>query len=243
MNEQISALLQKKWVATTGIGVLAFSGGVGVGYILGAKLWKRVAVEAMDIIEEGSEVLNNIIDDTLGPDNGTVIELPVNKEDVNIPGDGLVVSADDFVENEPEDEPVLTQNNVFAGNDDEWDMAVESYNRLDQNIYVIHRDEFWDNESEYHQQTLVYYAGDDILVDDTDSPIYSYPKIVGELKFGHGSGDANLVFIENTDMKSQYEVIRDSGHYSVEVLGLDDSGEYDNVGELKHSLRKFKLDE
>lgn len=85
--------------------------------------------------------------------------------------------------------------------------------------YIIHRDEFFNEESGYSQSTLTYYAGDEILVDEQEVPIYNHKAIVGELRFGHGSSDSNVVYIRNDRLKGEYEVIKDDGSYEIEVLG------------------------
>lgn len=227
MNAQINALLQKKWFIPTGIGILSFSGGLGVGYILGSKLFGKMVVETMNMIEEGGEVIDMFVDDILGPDDITVVEIPT--DNVNVPGEGLVIDAEDVV-NE-------TRHNVFAENNDDWDMDEEQLSRVNKTIFIINKDEYWENVDDFKQETLTYYSGDDILVDMEDVPIYNYSSVIGNLDFGHGSGDKNVLFVQNNNTKAQYEIIRDNGSYSVEVLGMD------NYDELKHSIRKFRMDD
>jgi hypothetical protein len=58
-------------------------------------------------------------------------------------------------------------------------------------------------------------------VDEDEKPIYNHEQQTGQLKFGHGSGDPNVVYIRNDKRQSEYEVVHDPGLYSVEVLGLE----------------------
>jgi hypothetical protein len=97
--------------------------------------------------------------------------------------------------------------------------------------YVMSRDEFNENEGNLIQDTLTYYAGDDTLVDTRDQVIDNTEYTVGDdnlLRFGHGSGDENVVYIRNERTGTDFEVIRDPNSYSVTVLGL-------KTPELRHS--------
>ena len=131
------------------------------------------------------------------------------------------------------------RSNVFEQTVDGWNYADEIVTRSPDRPYVIHRDEFWNEEKGYDQSTLNYYAGDDIMTDSDDTPIYNYQNTVGELLFGLGSGENNVFFVRNEKLKSEYEIIRDMDSFSSVVLGMDLDGRSD----LKHSTRKFRLDE
>lgn len=131
------------------------------------------------------------------------------------------------------------RSNVFEQTVDGWNYADEVATRSPDRPYVIHRDEFWNEEKGYDQSTLNYYAGDDIMTDSDDTPIYNYQNTVGELLFGLGSGENNVFFVRNEKLKSEYEIIRDMDSFSSVVLGMDLDGRSD----LKHSTRKFRLDE
>lgn len=133
-----------------------------------------------------------------------------------------------------EDVQEVVTHSIFAGNDDEWNYAVEIRKRNTKEPCVIHKDEFFTDEKGYAQSTLTYYSGDDILVDEDDTPIYNHADVTGPLLFGHGSGDSNVVYIRNDKRKAEYEILRDPGLYSVEVLGLSIE-KNDRVKELKHS--------
>lgn len=108
----------------------------------------------------------------------------------------------------------------------DWDWDSEKKYRLEHpDIYVLHRDEFYDDEMSYSQTTLSYYNEDDIMVSEDDSPIPGYSKITGPLKFGKGSGDENVFHVRNTELHAEYEIINIDGSYMREVLGLDPSEE------------------
>lgn len=150
---------------------------------------------------------------------------------------------DDFESYEEDDSVVIHMSeykpdpeisNVFEEYKTGWDWDIETMQREDNNIYVIHYDEFVNNESNYTQETLTYYSGDDILTDQMNTPIYDYQKMTGELRFGHGSKDENVVFIRNDEIHMEWEILREEGKYQIEVLGYDIEQEYED-SDLKHS--------
>ncbi len=121
----------------------------------------------------------------------------------------------------------------------DWDYELEKENRTMDKPYILHQDEYFSKETEYSQSTLTYYSGDDILVDEQEVPIYNYKAVVGELNFGHGSDDPNVVYVRNDKLSGEYEVIKDSGLYEIEVLG----NEYESILEkhdLKPNIMKFR---
>jgi hypothetical protein len=136
-----------------------------------------------------------------------------------------------------EEETAPLRVNVFTIDDGSWDYEAELSTRNDVEPYVIHIDEFKDDEMGFHQETVTYYSGDQMMGDSRDKPIYGYHKIMGELKFGHGSGDKNVVYIRNEKMRMEWEVLLHTGKYAHEVEGF--SVERDDE-ELKHSVPKMR---
>lgn len=141
----------------------------------------------------------------------------------------------------PREKPNIV--NVFDNaNGDDWDYEAEKSTRTEDQPYIIHVDEFMADEMGWgSQSTLTWYAGDDILTDSHDTPIYNPASVVGELRFGHGSQDPNTVYVRNEKLQSEYEILRDEGLYEEVVL----DGAYEeklNASDLKHwnSPRKFR---
>jgi hypothetical protein len=128
--------------------------------------------------------------------------------------------------------------NVFKTepDEDEWDYDLELANRTPHAPYIIHSDEFHSGESGLRQTTLTYYAGDDTLCDEADVVIYNASEVAGELKFGYGSKDANVVYVRNEKLGGEYEIVRDEGHYAIEVLGQS----FEDVEEphIQHKMRQ-----
>lgn len=130
-------------------------------------------------------------------------------------------------------------NNNFDGFEDDWDYAIEVPNRSETRPYIITRDEWDANELDFGRDTLTYYAGDNILCDDHDVPVYNYEKIVGNLLFGHGSEDPSIVYCRNHVMEQEWEILLEEGFYQTEVLGAEVEGKITQKS-LRHSIHKFR---
>lgn len=141
------------------------------------------------------------------------------------------------VEIDPESETVVTGEavvrNIFGDPTEDLDDE-EIANRPDDAPYIITNEEYFVNEDNHEQTSVTYFEGDDVLSDGRDQPISDVDGIIGEnnLKFGHGSQDKNIVYIRNGLLEMDFEVIRSTGKFTTEVLGLDDPDE------LKHSDRR-----
>lgn len=130
---------------------------------------------------------------------------------------------------------------VFASDDADsyfdWDEELEK--RKTAKIYVITKDEFFANETDYSQDTLTYFEGDDVLVDAHESIIKDVAGTVdfeNLYRFGHGSDDPNVVYIRNVNRDLEIEVLRSEGKYSEEVLGFI---QHDD----RPRMRKFRSDD
>lgn len=116
--------------------------------------------------------------------------------------------------------------NVFTQSEEDFNYEEELKHRGMEEPYVITRQEFDAGEQEYSQSELTYYDGDDVLSDDRGSPIQDTDNVVGDnnlLKFGHGSGNPNIVYIRNEKLEIDIEVSKHDGLYTEQVLGLQHS--------------------
>lgn len=137
----------------------------------------------------------------------------------------------------PAQDGVVVQNVFVEASEDPevptdgWSYEEELKNRDPKVPYVIHQDEFGEDLDGYEPYVLTYFEGDDVLCRDDDTIITEVDAVVGLgnlSKFGHGSGDPNIVYIRNEEMKVQLEVVHSDGKYAKEVAGFDDT-------ELQHS--------
>lgn len=120
----------------------------------------------------------------------------------------------------------LERVDIWANRDADWDwnseLALREKLKDLGEPYVVHVDEFVDEALEdYDVFCWTYFAGDHQMVDETDNLVMAFEDHVGEgkLRFGHGSGDPNVVYIRNDELKCEYEILRDRGFYEIEVLG------------------------
>lgn len=113
---------------------------------------------------------------------------------------------------------------------DHWDQEAEEASRTEGVPYVISVDEFGEKETEsgYQSVSLTYYAEDDVLADENEKPIEDQDKIIGTAnlgKFGHGSGDPNVVHVRNDELSLEIEISRSHLSYTESVHGIQHSDE------------------
>lgn len=117
--------------------------------------------------------------------------------------------------------------NVVAKDDPrDWDYNAEIADReLHPEIpYTISFEEFNENAPGHEQVTMTYYAMDDTLADSQDKPVDNTDYVVGDdnlNRFGHGSGDPNVVYVRNEKIDMDFEIVRSNGSYQKEVIGSD----------------------
>lgn len=183
-------------------------------------------------------------------DLAIVKDLPVESSQAHHPSnhtaDPRNVVVEDSDLDEPDTEPDEGVVHIFAQTnaDPEWNYEVECQRRTPDAPYVLHRDEFFADEMGYqeltHPETLTFYKGDQILVDQGDRPIYDIQGQVGDLKFGHGSGDPSIFYVRNEALEAEYEIVEDDGYYQEAVLGEEIERDMERE-DLRHSRRPGKF--
>lgn len=247
---------RKEWTTPALVGVGSFAAGVGVG-VLGYR--RKINRD----IELGFQALQEIKHEVVqeAPFEGvTIIEdiptgdLRLEEQDTSAPQQSQLIqqfteAIRPEVDAEEKEQPLLALpepesfepviSNVFTI---PWDETDEE-DRTEDAPYILHQDEFFQNEKGYRQTSLTWFDGDKILVDEHDVPIYAPEKIVGNLRFGRGTNDKDMVYIRNDRLDAEYEITRHPGHYTIEVMGLNEE-EAAEQNELKHSQRihRFRMD-
>lgn len=108
------------------------------------------------------------------------------------------------------------------------DVAVLIRNRTEEAPYVISDEEFNNNELEYRQATLTYYADmgvmdpqpvlcderDDVVEIDTTIGLDNIPR------FGVMSNDPRVLHVRNDVLSMEFEIVLHDGSYAKEVAGL-----------------------
>lgn len=123
-----------------------------------------------------------------------------------------------------------------------WDEHAERRRRSSDRPYVIHRDERHEMEG-YSEVSLTYYAKDDVLCDETDEIMDPARRddAVGEAnldRFGHGSGEPEIVYIRNDNLEIMYEIVRSPNSYAEEVHGFQhESWARDNLEKMRSRER------
>jgi len=94
--------------------------------------------------------------------------------------------------------------------------------------YVIPIGDFMSDVEEdyedYDKLTITYYSGDQVLTDDADKVIPEIDKTIGLLnlkKFGKDSDNADIVYVRNEKLKTDFEIARVDGSYTSIVLGFE----------------------
>lgn len=114
-----------------------------------------------------------------------------------------------------------SEKDKFSG----WNFPSEMAKRSPDHPYIIHQDEYSENESEYSQQSLTYYHGDDMLVDEHNMVVPNRDQLIGLssiTRFGHGTDDWNLLYVRNDELEIEFELIRVPFSYEESVQGLND---------------------
>lgn len=121
-----------------------------------------------------------------------------------------------------------------------WDYRTEHAKREVDNTlpHVIHKDEF----NQFHAYTDVsytYFPLDEILAGEDHMPIENVTDVVGAEsldRFGHGSGDPNVVFVRNNVLQLQIEIVRvPDQSYQEFVRGLHPEPEPGSLIEKENS--------
>lgn len=247
--------LSKPWITHTAVGVAAFAAGMGFSYYLNKRkkasrhlyLVEDEPERQMTIYEvreaEGEEIVRR--EAYIDGEDETPDETPDEWKDLVIT-DPIQLTKPAIIIGNVEREEEMTGpstdengilNETYA---DGWNYSEEEKKRSEDYPYVIHRDEFFNDERGFDQITLMYYVGDDIMTDEDDSPIPKYKDSVGELKFGYGSGDPNVFYARNPKRKAEYEVLRNPDSYASEILGLHYEPDEEEHPNIQHGVRKFR---
>ncbi len=132
-------------------------------------------------------------------------------------------------------EPDFVRADTLKDDDEKvvWNYEKELEHRLanPDDPYVIHQEEFMNDNTGYEQVVYTYYERDDVLVgDDEEHPLPHADIIVGQnnLQFGHGTDDPDVVYVRNNDRKLEMEIVRVHKSFEEEILGIENSEEPDD---------------
>lgn len=241
MEEEVVEVATKvaftfKPMVTVATAVVSLASGVAIGLIVGQRRAEKKYADlaAKEIAEARLHYAQLHKKDQFATPEKAAEALLVEVEATSVVVPEEVVETIQSYGGDPR--PQLTEDNIFKRDPVPEQSLVETSGKFVSPVprkpgpYVITDDEYNDSEVGFNQVTLTYYAGDDVLSDENDSPIFDVEQTVGDAlsRFGENSGDENTVFVRNTKIDLDFEVVRSPGKYSVEVAGLSDDS-------LKHS--------
>lgn len=205
--------------------------GVGVGFVLGQR-WRRERITAKIYQESEAEVekIREYYARNEKPDLEEVVQergymtedverrpLPPPVPDIS-PARGGIYRTEE------------AEKDKYSG----WNYPYELSQRNWKAPHIIHQDEFFSNEdTPYSKTTYIYYSGDDKLVDTDTTVLNNRENLIGKdalINFGHGTDDANIVYVRNPGLELEIEIVRHNGTYEEEVLGLEREVEEDADG-------------
>lgn len=245
--EEVAANLEEAAEATRRINtthVGYFLGGCAVGFAIGF-YWgykfnkEKIKAEAFAKSEEEVEKIRKVyqakaVAATPKPDLEEIVEeqgydRPERPLKAPVPGVTEPVTPEVHI-HVPTVPPPVPPRVVYDGGKDKnrgWNYTEELEHREQLEVgapYVIHQDEFNEEEkSHYGKVTYTYYAGDDVLVDDENEQPVPHGDInvgIDNLKFGHGTDDVDVVFVRNDRLELDMEICRTHESYEQVVLGI-----------------------
>lgn len=258
MNERMKSIVKSPAFAPAVSGVVSLSVGAVVGYILGRRHEAKLA-ETYDVPEDvidvtklraerekregikGHPATTAIIDEKTYGD-GTAIEdddPKITEEEKRMIGhveENMTITIAEHVEDDEPEAPV--RRTIFAQDGPDWNMAQELASRYSGKPYVLHHDEFYEENEDFDfpQVTYTWFEGDQIMVDQEDDivPDVIWKERIGELQFGKGAQDPNVFHIRNEKQKIDIEVLRSTDYYARAIQGLEIEEEAE-AHELQHS--------
>ena len=211
------------------IAVLSFGLGLCTGYLVQKKKYDSVIADWLEwekevlamseelqkMVDENTHEVgdyNQLYDESPDSDQAKEPKEPIVYNSIKPPLEFPTVSEDDYEES------------IF---DDESEEIVNVFDRSLDEPYLITAQEFEDGENE--KLSIMYYEGDDTLVDDLGDPIDNVNACVGDYSLNcfdeDDCEDPNVIYVRNNKLGVDYEVLRVEGGYAEIVLGItsDDS--------------------
>lgn len=202
---------------------------------------KEVTIDAPDFSQEEIRSIAKRLDEVYGEKNPyeMVVEDIEKTLDMSIPGDEDEVDDADvpFLDEDEDNQDYIDERDDGddEGEDDEEDEDSVPFdtidpentvaevghkgpewkiNRADKRIFVISLDEFMSNDN-YQQSEILYSPRLNKFFDNESEAIDDIEMYIGKgnLFWGMHSGDKNIVYIRNKDLRTDFEVIRETGPY------------------------------
>jgi len=153
-----------------------------------------------------------------------------------------IIEEEEYVTDDENGDRIEIVENVWTDAlDYEIDEDAEEAKRKRGKPFIIKHDEFFHSDNQ--MVTLTWFEGDEVLADEKDEHIPDIERVIGEdnlLRFGYGSGDPNILYIRNEKMEIDFEIVKNDGKYTEQVLGFI---QHNVGGDRKRVLRMRDYDD
>ena len=199
---------------------------------------KEVTIDAPDFSQEEIRSIAKRLDEVYGEKNPyeMAVEDIEKTLDMSIPGDEEEVDEADipYLDEDEDNQDYIDERDDAEDDEDEDEDDEDSVpfdtidpentvaevgpkgpewkiNRADKRIFVISLDEFMSNDN-YQQSEILYSPSRQMFFDNESEPIDDIEMYIGKgnLFWGMQSGDKNIVYIRNKDLRTDFEVIREN---------------------------------
>lgn len=185
-------------------GVLVFAIGAAIGALTTYKMMK-------DRMEE-----NNFLEEDIYEYDTEEHPRPVNRQ---IDMEEIELAKEDFTRsvNEKFEKKIISYNNISA----KPDLTSLIEDDIKPKIITVHQ--FDDENTWYEKKSLWFYEKDDTVADEEEKIVDDPCALIGFealLSFGQGSEDSDVVYVRNSELGVDYEVVRLDKSYQEVVLGI-----------------------
>lgn len=206
---------------------------------------EEAPVEEDEVTPEArAEILRHLgrITEVKEVEEGTVMTMELDEEGARLKAEAdaeLEARTAMSIYADPETEPDVIDN-IFVNPVGEWNYDEEIAKRGLRDPYVLHADEYHAEEGGFRQAQLTYYAGDDVMTDEDDQPVFNFEDITGPLMWGHGSNTQDLFYVRNPRLEAEYEITRSYEAYAHAILGIEAEAAA-SAEDIRHSRRLPRL--
>lgn len=105
----------------------------------------------------------------------------------------------------------------FIVNDENPSVEIPKVDPNRSEPFLVSDEDYWVNERDHSQSTLVYYINDDVLIDETEQVIDDEADIVGDaLSVFDKNRDLTVVYVRNNRLRADMEIVIDHDPYEGE---------------------------
>ena len=213
--------------------------GAGVGYLVARKLlekqYEKQAASDIKEMREYYEKKSRVSDqkppmEEIIKERGYATEVHLSEEIT------LVEATPQGIADVVREQQAIYETQDHSDEIDAWSYEDEIPKRSPDSPYIIHSAEFRENEPDHEQATFTFYEQDEVVCDMRDEIVDDIDNTVGieNLKrFGHGSLDAQMVYVRNERLRLDFEIVTDPRSYSGDIQGLRHSAR------MRHQNRHY----